>query len=82
MFMYGQHLDLDGAAIKENTEPDWEFYDLEKDPNENYNAYHDGNYQEIIGKMKVELKALKTKVGDSDEDYPQMHKILSQHGLR
>ncbi len=34
----------------------WEFYDLEKDPNELNNAINNPAYKEIIEKMKVDLK--------------------------
>ena len=40
IFFYGQHLDLKGTQ-KEISQPAWEFFDLEKDPNENHNAYSD-----------------------------------------
>ena len=36
-FFYGQNLDMLGAQ-RENTEPAWEFYDLQEDPHENHNA--------------------------------------------
>ena len=40
---------------------EWEFYDLKADPNEMNNAYNNPEYKDIIAKLKVELKDLKTK---------------------
>ena len=36
-----------------NTPAAWEFYDLEKDPDEMHNAYADPAYSKIIADMKV-----------------------------
>jgi hypothetical protein len=49
----------------------WEFYDLEKDPEEMHNAINDPEYADIITKMKDELKQLMTKYDDAGslDDY-------------
>lgn len=78
IFFYGQPLDKPGTQ-KVPTEPNWEFYDLKQDPNENKNAYNDPQYQAIIKEMKQELLKQKQLVGDSDESYPVMKEILSNH---
>ena len=80
IFFYGQHLNMSGAH-QDNTAPAWEFYDLEKDPRENTNAYDDPAYKEIISQMKEELIAQKAQAGDSDDKYPEMTSILQSNGL-
>lgn len=78
-FFYGQHLGLNGAEEKVNIEPNWEFFDLEKDPGEDYNAYKDPAYSSIISEMKKELIKLREEVGDTDKEYPIMKEILDAH---
>jgi len=77
-FFYGQHLDMKNAD-RENTEPAWEFYDLEKDPNENTNAYKNPEYSTIISDMKEELIKLRKEVGDTDEKFPIMKEITKDY---
>ncbi|MEC3908650.1 sulfatase [Tamlana sp. 2201CG12-4] len=47
---------------------EWEFYDLEKDPNEMKNQYANPNYKAIIKELKIKLKDLRTKYKDSDDN--------------
>ncbi|PIA79422.1 acetylglucosamine-6-sulfatase [Gaetbulibacter sp. 4G1] len=75
---YGQSLDMTGSS-KESTKPAWEFYDLEKDPNENHNAYNDSEYSEIIKDMKKELIKQREIYRDTDEKYPQLQDIFKTH---
>lgn len=42
----------------------WEFYDLEKDPNELTNQYNNPEYQNIIKDMKKEIDRLQIKYND------------------
>ena len=42
----------------------WEFYDLQKDPKENHNAYNDPEYSEIIKEMKAEMERLRVEYKD------------------
>ncbi len=77
-FFYGQNLNMPGAQHK-NTEPAWEFYDLKKDPKELHNAYANPEYSSIIADMKKELLALKKEVGDTDEKFPEMKKVMSDY---
>jgi arylsulfatase A-like enzyme len=74
-FFYRQPLGLAGTK-NEPTEPAWEFYDLESDPNENHNAYYDSDYSEIILNMKKELLLQKAKAGDTDKSFPEMAELL------
>lgn len=77
-FYYGQHLDLKGTQ-KQTTEPAWEFFDLEKDPKELYNAINDSQYQNVIKQMKLELKRQRQLVGDSDKKFPQLQGIIDKY---
>ncbi|MEZ5038453.1 MAG: sulfatase [Saprospiraceae bacterium] len=77
-FFYGQPLEKPGSEA-ETTKPAWEFYDLQHDPKELHNAYQDSIYQAIIENMKVELKAMRAQVGDTDEAYPIMHSIFENN---
>jgi arylsulfatase A-like enzyme len=77
-FFYGQPLGMYGA-MEQPTEPAWEFYDLEKDPKELHNAYNDPEYAHIISDMKNELVKLRNCLGDTDEKYPIMQKLLKRY---
>ena len=77
-FFYGQSLDMTGSS-EEITEPAWEFYDLEKDPKENHNAYNDPTYVEIIKEMKLELQKQREVAGDTDKNYPVMIEIFKKY---
>lgn len=52
----------------------WEFYDLEKDPQELNNAIDDPAYQDIISGMKTELKEQMKKYGN-DHPLDELRKI-------
>jgi len=78
IFFYGEPLDMPGSH-PEPTEPEWEFYDLQKDPRELHNAVHDPAYFTIIQGLKADLRRLRQELGDTDESYPRMQEILSRH---
>ena len=80
IFFYGQGLDKKGAT-KESTVPAWEFYDLQKDPQELNNAINEVQYTAIIQEMKRELVKERNKLKDVDTSYPMMQKILKEQGL-
>lgn len=67
------------GSAKESTSPEWEFYDLEKDPHENRNAYNDVSYFEIIKNMKVELKKQRQYFGDTDTKYVELQEIFKNY---
>lgn len=46
----------------------WEFYDLQKDPKENHNAYNDPAYAHIIQDMKQELIRLRAEYKDDTDN--------------
>ena len=56
------------GAIDETYTPEWELFDLERDPHELNNVIHDPAYAERVIGLKAELHRLQTEVGD--ERYP------------
>lgn len=65
IFYYGEALGA-ADAIDESRTPEWELFDLEKDPYEMNNVYHDPEYAETIITLKEELYRLKQTVGDDE----------------
>ena len=63
IYYYSDALGQEGA-IDEIYEPEWELFDLEKDPCEMNNVYAHPDYQETVRELKVELHRLQEKVGD------------------
>jgi arylsulfatase A-like enzyme len=49
---------------------EWEFYDLEKDPDELTNAYSDPEYAEVVADLKVQLEGLQKKYEDDSATGP------------
>lgn len=77
---YGQGLERKGAS-DESTEPAWEFYDLQRDPQELHNAINDAEYAEIIQEMKQQLILERKKYQDDDRSSPEMQEILTRQEL-
>lgn len=78
IFFYGMKLDATGckqACCEENTEPGWELYDLEKDPEETTNVYNDPAYAADVAELKKQLMDLKARYGDTDEQYPDLEEL-------
>ncbi|MDO8544779.1 MAG: sulfatase [Opitutaceae bacterium] len=71
IFFYGLPLDAAGAQ-KNPTPPGWELYDLRRDPQELKNVYADPAYAGTVKQLKAELLRLKTRIGDTDEKYPEL----------
>ncbi|WP_223170123.1 sulfatase family protein [Maribacter aquimaris] len=76
-FFYGQDLGMKGTS-KETTAPTWEFYDLQRDPKEQHNAYGELEYGAIIKEMKLAMLQERDKYGDTDVDYDVMKSILAR----
>ncbi len=57
----------------------WEFYDLEKDPEEMNNRYDDPEYSEIIRDLKKELKKIRKELKETDENYPRIKEIINKN---
>jgi len=74
IFFYGLPLDAKGA-VRKPTPPYWELYDLRKDPHEMNNVYHDPAYADVAKRLKAELLAIKERVGDGDEKYPELIEV-------
>lgn len=52
----------------------WEFYDLEKDPKESYNAIHDKTYVAIIEKMRRTLDSVQKAYGVTEREFEKAPK--------
>jgi arylsulfatase A-like enzyme len=65
IYYYGEALGSSDAVDDPRT-PEWELFDLEKDPCEMNNVYHDPEYAERVETLKKELYRLKTKVLDEE----------------
>jgi len=62
---YGQPLGKRGA-VKTPTEPEWELFDLEKDPREMRNVYADPAYAGVVKDLTAELYRLKAHYKDTE----------------
>jgi len=60
------------------TPPAWELYDLRNDPKEVVNQYDNPEYAPTVAKLKEQLAALRTEVGDTGEHYPECEKVLQE----
>jgi len=60
------------------TPPAWELYDMKNDPDEVVNLYDDPKYASTVVKLKKQFAALRNKVGDTGEDYPEVEKIVQE----
>ena len=65
IYYYGEALG-NKDAIDEPRTPEWELFDLKKDPIEMKNVYHDLEYQDAVRMLKKELYRLKEKVDDTE----------------
>jgi len=61
---------------KKQTPVAWEFYDLEKDPDEMYNQYASPEYASVIANMKLELKKVRSDLEETDVKYPRIKAII------
>jgi len=61
---------VEGTPKIESTTPEWELFDLEKDPHEMNSVANDPSYQRIFDDLKQLLLERKRAVGDTDEPYP------------
>jgi len=60
-------------------EPEWELFDLEKDPMEMFNAYDEPEYGDIIFKLKKEILEKQAMYEDLHDEYPEMISIMNDH---
>jgi arylsulfatase A-like enzyme len=64
IYYYGEALGAEGA-VDEPTEPEWELFDLERDPLEMNSVYDDTGYSEVLGELKGKLKRAKDEARDT-----------------
>ena len=67
------------VGIEQSTPAAWEFYDLQKDPQELNNRYDDPAYADIIMELKNALKAQREELNETDANYPEIQKIIDQN---
>ncbi len=60
------------------TPPDWELYDLVKDPQELHNLYDNPGHAAIRDQLKNELADLRKKVGDDGSHHPACEKVVRE----
>lgn len=77
IYYYGDGLQLPGTG-NETAPPEWELFDLEKDPYEMNNCYSDPEYARLISELKAELVKLQLEVGDTP--YQAEHKTVKPSG--
>ena len=63
IYYYGEALGSAGA-IDRPTSPEWELFDLQKDPNETNNVYNEPGYTDAVKMLKTELHRLRRELGD------------------
>jgi hypothetical protein len=63
IYYYGKALGTSGS-IDKDTPPEWELFDLLKDPRELNNVYADPAYQKSIVELKALLDRLQKEYGD------------------
>ena len=63
IYYYGKPLGMKGAQ-EPATEPDWELFDMQKDPREMKNLYRDPAHAGTVKKLQAELDRLQKEAGD------------------
>lgn len=63
IYYYGEALGTTDS-VDRSTPPEWELFDLEKDPLEMQNVYHDPAYAQVVAELKEELYRLKEEAQD------------------
>lgn len=65
IYYYGEPLGTSGS-VNQSTEPEWELFDLEKDPNEMCSVYDDPTYADVVKELTAELYRLKEEAMDDE----------------
>jgi arylsulfatase A-like enzyme len=63
IYYYGKPLGMRGAQDPA-TEPDWELFDMKRDPREMKNLYRDPAHAGTVKKLKAELERVQKEAGD------------------
>ncbi len=79
IFFYGLPLGMSGVQ-EEPSKVGWELYDLERDPYEMKNVYHEPDYKKVVKRLKTRLDELKEELGDEDESYPELMDRREEYG--
>ncbi|MFI3249082.1 MAG: sulfatase [Rikenellaceae bacterium] len=89
ILFYGRHFTLEREGEKSMswlkvsnlvtpTPVSFELYDMKNDPFESTNLAEDPAYADVMKDMKKRLKKLREEVGDTDEHYPHIKKIIDE----
>ena len=76
VFYYGQAL---GQTDYPATQPEWECFDLKRDPQEMRNVYAEPTYANTIKDLKRCLLAMKAHYQDTDDLYPEMKAVYDHY---
>ncbi|TYA71748.1 sulfatase family protein [Seonamhaeicola marinus] len=86
IFYYGRYYKTKDKIVQDgwgrydyDTPVSWEFYDLKKDPNEMQNEYNNSKYENLIAKLKRELKTKRKTLNEEDHNYPHIQEIIQKH---
>jgi len=87
IFFYGTNyktikpkkLNVFQVPVWKETPAGWEFYDLEKDPQEMNNLYGSAKHKEIIATLKKDLAAKRVELNEEDTNYPHIQKVIDEH---
>lgn len=63
IYYYGKPLGMTGAHPPD-TQPDWELFDMQNDPREMHNLYHDPKFASVVRELKPQLDRLQREAGD------------------
>jgi N-acetylglucosamine-6-sulfatase len=75
IFYYGLPL---GFTDYEPTPPEWEMFDLAKDPEEMNNIYGNVEYAEIQDSLKQQLKQLQLDTNDEGLEFPELVEVYQE----
>jgi len=89
IFFYGLGLGMKGTQIVDQalktsqdfapTIPEWELFDLKKDPREMNNVYENPAYADVRKKLKADLLSLKEELGDNDDTYSELMEVRKKY---
>jgi arylsulfatase A-like enzyme len=65
IYYYGKALGSSGA-IDRDTAPEWELFDIARDPHEMNNLYGDPKHERVVHELKAELTRLRKQYRDQD----------------
>jgi arylsulfatase A-like enzyme len=63
IYYYGKALGMTGSG-PQDTQPDWELFDVQNDPREMHNLYHDLGYEDVVRRLTAELEQRQREAGD------------------